>query len=350
MRLIRLPHLPRLSRIVAIGVVALLLAVDAPGLPGSAAGAASRTPQGGCHGVHASAVKTLPAGVAAPGRALVVVGSVNLRAGPSIDCPLVGSLGFGAQVALHPGLLASGGYYWRKVTTAHRDAYSVASAFQDVPATQPPFVPILMYHHIAEGTDRYHVPPAQFAQQLAWLSGNGYVSITPDDLYKALYQGMALPAHPVMLTIDDGNPSTTTFKQLLDQYGFRGVYFLPSYAHLTADQIRELDRSGEVCDHTVSHPFLNQLGYADQAWQITANQQWLEGIVGHPVRCFAYPFGAYNAVTEQILAQDGFTMAFNAWGGACPLSQNVDHFHILRKEIDPVFDLNTFATVVIKGW
>lgn len=340
----------RLVRTISAAAFAFLLVATGYGLLSLPAGAARSMATGGCHGVHAAAVKTAPKGFAAPGRALVVVGSVNLRAGPSVDCPITGSLGFGAQVYLRSGLLEGGGIYWRKVTTPSGDGYSIATAYEDVPATQPPFVPILMYHHIAFGNDNYHVPPAEFAQQLAWLSASGYVSITPDDLYKALYQGMALPAHPIMLTIDDGNPSTATFEQMLDQYGFRGVYFLPSYAQLTADQIRELDRSGEVCGHTVSHPFLNQLSYADQAWQITSNQQWLEGIVGHPVRCFAYPFGVYNAATEQILAQDGFTLAFNAWGGACPLSKSVDHYHILRKEIDPVFSLNTFATVVINGW
>ena len=295
-------------------------------------------------------VTGIPQGYAAIGNALVVAGAVNLRAGPSVDCPIVGSLGFGTQVDIRSGLIRHGQHSWREVTTPSGDGYTVAGVYQAFPATQPRFVPILMYHHIAAGDDNLHVAPAAFGQQLAWLRDHHYVSITPDDLYRALYRGMALPAHPVMLTIDDGDPSTTAFKHLLDKYGFRGVYFLPNYAEQTPAQIRNLDRSGQVCGHTASHPYLNQLSYDDQYWQITNNQQWLEDIVGHPVRCFAYPFGAYDANTDAVLRNAGFTIAFNATGGACPRSGAVDQYHIRRKEIDKVFDIDTFAQIVTLGW
>lgn len=306
--------------------------------------------KGTCTSPAAKPVSTAPKGWAAPGKALVTVGALNMRSGPSTDCPIVGSLGFGMQVTIHNDLLKDGEYYWRKVTTTEGDGYTLASAYQNVPATPPAFVPVLMYHHIEAGNDNLHVPPAEFEQQMKWLHDHGYVSITPDDLYKALYKGLPLPAKPIMLTIDDGNPSTEFFKQVLDKYGFRGVYFLPNYAKLTEDQIRVLDKSGQVCAHTTSHPFLDTLTYDDQNWQITNNQQWLEGILKHPVDCFAYPFGRYNDSTNQILTNDGFKIAFNAWGGASPISSNVDPLHVLRKEIDPQFDLPTFIEIVTKGW
>ena len=295
-------------------------------------------------------VVDVPRGFVASGSALVVASAVNLRAGPSITCPIVGSLGFGMRVDIRSGLLKHDQDNWRWVSTPSGDGYTIAGVYQKDPVTQPPFVPVLMYHHIAAGDDDLHVPPDVFEQQLAWLRDHDYVSITPDDLFKALYRGLALPENPVMLTIDDGDPSAMTFKSLLHRYGYRGVYFLPNYAEQTPAQIQELDRSGKVCGHTASHPYLNQLSYADQGWQITDNQRWLEGIVGHPVRCFAYPFGASDTNTEAVLRAADFTIAFDATGGVCPRSANVDQYHIRRKEIDPVFDIATFARIVTQDW
>src|SRR5215218_10315477 len=41
-----------------------------------------------------------PQGTIGPGRALVTVGALNLRAGPGTDCPVVGSMGFGMTVEM----------------------------------------------------------------------------------------------------------------------------------------------------------------------------------------------------------------------------------------------------------
>ena len=321
-------------------------ASTADGKPATADDNACPTPGAGSM----SQVTTVPQGFVAPGRALVVAGAVNLRRGPSIACPIVGSLGFGTRVDIESGVVRHEDDNWRRVSTPSGEGFTIAGVYQSIPAVEPTFIPVLMYHHIAAGDDSLHIPPGVFEEQLAWLRAHGYVSITPSDLFKALYRGLALPANPVMLTIDDGDPSTTTFKHLLDAYGFRGVYFLPNYASQTPEQIRELDRSGQVCGHTASHPYLNQLGYADQNSQITNNQQWLEEVVGHPVRCFAYPFGASDTNTEAVLRAAGFTIAFDATGGVCPRSASVDQYHIRRKEIDPVFDLATFARIVTQDW
>lgn len=391
-RRIRLPKLHGISQIITVAVVALLL-IGAGGyavsrlrasntstmlsptatpltiaqknppstpsaMPGLAATPAKATPgnqaqvtsKGACKTSNAKPVSKAPDGLIAPGKAMVSVDALNMRSGPSTDCPIVGSLSYGMQVEIGSELLKDGDYLWRKVKTPEGEGYTIASSYQNLPSTKPTFVEILMYHHISDGNDNLHVPADQFEQQLAWLKDNGYVSITPDELYQALYKGGALPAKPIMLTIDDGNPSTETFKDLLDKYGFRGVYFLPNYAELTEDQIRALDKSGEVCAHTVSHQFLGQLSYDDQQYQIVNNKQWLEKIVGHPVTCFAYPFGSYNTDTDTILTKAGFTIAFNAWGGPSPISSDVDPLHVLRKEIDPVFGIDTFAQIATQGW
>jgi peptidoglycan/xylan/chitin deacetylase (PgdA/CDA1 family) len=320
-----------------------VLAVTTPGV-----GVAEETKRP-CTVEGATPVTEIPADLAEPGDALVTVGMLNLRAGPSTDCPIVGSLGFGMQVRIDDELLEHGEHLWRRVETPVGNGYTVASGFQGLPEVAPTAVPVVMYHHIDESGGRYSVSPGAFAAQLAWLRDNGYISITPMDLYNARYHDMPLPARPVMLTIDDGYPSTRTFRQLLDAYGFRGVYFLPNYTSLSPEEIRALADSGEVCGHTVSHPFLEHLDYGGQWAEIVGNKVWLEGIVGRPVTCFAYPFGSYNGITRQVLADAGHLIAFNAWGGMATVTPDADPYHVLRMEVYGSYDLQAFINLVTVG-
>lgn len=332
------------NRIIAL-VLAMLVALGAYGAAVPTVGAAADAKRP-CKVAGAKPARDVPAWLASPGEALVTVGGVNLRAGPSIDCPVIGTLGFGAQVHISDELLEHDRHLWRKVDTPIGEGYTIASAYQGMPAIAPSAVPVLMYHHIDYSGGRYSVSPDVFAAQLAWLRDNGFVSITPNDLYNARYNGMPLPARPVMLTIDDGNPSTVTFKQLLDEHGFRGTYFLPNSTVLTADQIRELAYSGEVCGHTVTHASLDRLDYHGQYAEIANNKLWLEGIIGRPVTCFAYPFGAYNDVSRQVVADSGYQTAFNAWGGMAVISPDADPYHILRTEVYGYYNFQEFVSIV----
>lgn len=330
----------RVFTLLLIVLVALGACVSA-----TPAGAADQTRRN-CRVSHAKPARDVPAWLAEPGEALVTVGVVNLRAGPATDCPVIGTLAFGTQVKIIDELVEHDAQLWRKVATPLGEGYTVATAYQSLPAVAPAFVPVLMYHHIDYSGGRYSVSPEVFAAQLAWLRDNGYVSITPKDLYNARYHGMPLPARPVMLTIDDGAPSTMTFKQLMDQHGFRGVYFLPNATSLTAGQIQELAYSGEVCGHTVSHASLDRLDYHGQYAEVANNKVWLEGIVGGPVTCFAYPYGAYNDFSRQVVADAGYLTAFNAWGGVAVISPDADPYHILRSEVYGGYDFDTFVGLV----
>src|SRR5581483_4103848 len=82
------------------------------------------------------------------------------------------------------------------------------------PAGQPRAiqVPILMYHYVSANPQwpadpaRTHlsVTPKAFAAQISYLRLAGYTTITLDDLARALSDGAALPAKPIILTFDDG--------------------------------------------------------------------------------------------------------------------------------------------------
>ena len=84
------------------------------------------------------------------------------------------------------------------------------------------------------------------------------------------------------------------FAEIVTSYGFRPVFFWPNYAKLTAEEMRWLASLGEACGHTVSHQRLREMGWSAQLDEIAPNKAWIEGILGEPITCFAYPFGAYD--------------------------------------------------------
>lgn len=211
-----------------------------------------------------------------------------------------------------------------------------------VPAESPPDVPVLMYHSIQENGAEYQVTEAQLEEQLAWLAQNGYESITSADLLAWMTYRAPLPEKPIMISIDDGNSSDWTFLELLERYGFEGIFSLPNYAELTASQIRTLDRAGEVCGHTVSHENLSTLSYDDQVYQIFENKKYLEDILGNKITCFAYPFGAYSGLTPYVVIEAGYLMAFNVNGGLQALDGSIDRWHIPRVNVSGNGTLDDF--------
>lgn len=210
-------------------------------------------------------------------------------------------------------------------------------------------IPILLYHRIDPDPAEYAVTPEQLEGQFAWLNANGYVAVTPSDLLAALNGWATLPANPVMLTVDDGWASQSLFVEAAARHGIRAAWFLPNYAAFSPDQIRALHASGEVCGHTVNHVNLGQAAYEEQVREVVDNKLWLEGIVGAPIACFAYPFGSYTDETVQVVIDAGYQIAFTAWGGAAPLDGSLDRWRVQRINVDGSYSLEQLAAVMHGG-
>lgn len=211
-----------------------------------------------------------------------------------------------------------------------------------IPPNSPPTVPVLMYHSIQAKGAEYQVTAAQLEEQLQWLSQHGYESITSAELLAWMTYGAPLPEKPIIISIDDGNSTDWLFLELLERYGFQGVFSLPNYAQMTASQIRTLDRAGEVCGHSVSHENLSTLSYEQQLYQVAENKKYLENILGNEITCFAYPFGAYNSLTPYVVIEAGYLMAFDVSGGPQPLDGTIDRWHILRINVNGYGTLDDF--------
>jgi peptidoglycan/xylan/chitin deacetylase (PgdA/CDA1 family) len=212
----------------------------------------------------------------------------------------------------------------------------------------PARVPILVYHTVDESGNTYSISRRQLNQQCRWLVEHGYTSITLRQFWRAA-RGLAdLPPHPVILTNDDGDPSTRMFARILDRYGLVGTYFVNNVSPLTRRQIRSLAERGSVEAHTVSHVALSGLDYEDQVAEIAENRAYLEEITGQPVRFLAWPYGDVNESAIDAATAADIVAAFALGGTAADLDVT-DRYVIPRMTIFVDDDLEMFAAKVRGG-
>jgi peptidoglycan/xylan/chitin deacetylase (PgdA/CDA1 family) len=195
-------------------------------------------------------------------------------------------------------------------------------------------VPILMYHYIRPdpGPDDpigqgLSVSPELFAEHLAYLAEEEFSPISMADLADIWEGRKELPPKPIVLTFDDGyRDFYTNAWPLLREYGFPSTVYLitsvidqPSY--LTREMILEMDATGLVDfgSHTIYHPSLPALADADAEDEIVDSKRVLEEMLGHPVRTFCYPTGAYSDRDVALVDTAGYALAVTTeWDYADP--------------------------------
>lgn len=199
----------------------------------------------------------------------------------------------------------------------------------------------LCYHSIAaDGPPFVSVAPEAFERQLALLRRRGFRSGSLDDL-RALAAGGRPPARLAFITFDDGYlDNHETARPLLEEYGFRGIFFLipplldgglalawprvearrrshprimRSMTWAMAESLR--DAGHDVGSHTLTHPRLPDLGEDELAAELGDSRAELERRLG---RCdaVAYPFGASSARVEAAAAAAGYALGFTLPFGA----------------------------------
>lgn len=201
-----------------------------------------------------------------------------------------------------------------------------------------PGVPILMYHDVSPDPEpafrRYAVTVREFSQQMRWLAESGYEPIDLDVLLAARRGHGTLPAHPVVITFDDGLQSCADHAvPVLRDHGFTAVFFLvtdlvgatsrwmlaeidvelPLFGWETA---RALAGAGFQCGaHTVTHPRLTTIDPARCHEELTGARQRLEQELGRPAAHLAYPFGDWDAAVREMAAEAGYETACSTRAG-----------------------------------
>ncbi len=229
-------------------------------------------------------------------------------------------------------------------------------------------VPIFMYHHVS------HLPTSNpldysltvttsdFEEQLIWLQQHGYQSITQTELFDALYDGKALPAHPMMLTFDDGYEDVyTDALPALLAHQYRGVFYIITGkiggAYMTWDQIRTLAQDGmQISSHTVHHVNVgNPPAGTSTHIELASSQHTLETLLDEPIQFFCYPSGEpfhHDTVLQQQnvlkeLLQDGYVGATLDPFSLFTAIQNAQTPYLLnRLRVSGGEDLNSFVGIL----
>jgi len=195
---------------------------------------------------------------------------------------------------------------------------------------------IVGYHGVADcdlrrDLSRLQTPPAQFARHVELLAAAGFRFTTMTAAADDLAATRPRPGLAV-ITFDDGlRNNHSTALPILDAVGAPATVYVASGfiggvnpwlttdaggAMLNEEEIRELARAGwEIGAHTVDHPDMATLGYAECRAQIDASRERLESITEGPVDTFAYPFGRYGEAAVAAVKDSGMRAALTTGSG-----------------------------------
>lgn len=198
--------------------------------------------------------------------------------------------------------------------------------------------PILLYHRIVPGQsdNPYNLSPQEFEDQMRYLSENGYIAITINQLRQAIIHGSELPEKPVVISFDDGDISV--YKNafpIMQKYNFVGVAYLVSTyletpGYMSYRQVKDLIKGGwEIGSHTARHQDLSTSSSLDT--EIIGSKADLEKYLGIEINSFAYPFGKYNQNSMEKVSE----WYSNAVGLGASITQKESNLYYLwRRPID----------------
>jgi peptidoglycan/xylan/chitin deacetylase (PgdA/CDA1 family) len=195
---------------------------------------------------------------------------------------------------------------------------------------------VLMYHHIADDTPASTSTRVEvFQAHLDYLAEHHTVV----DLVWALERlqaGESIPDNAVALTFDDAYINVyTTAWPMLEAANFPFTVFVAtqpvdqgSRLSIQWDQLREMHAAGvRLLNHSHDHDYMVRSEAYDEAWResvianITHAQNRLTEELGtEPPKVFAYPFGEYNNLLQEILADLGYIAMGQHSGGIAEFS------------------------------
>ena len=222
---------------------------------------------------------------------------------------------------------------------------AVGRAFSAEARPEGIFLPVIMYHSITEHpSGDYQITPDAFAEDLRYLRANGYESVSVAQLLAYTEGTGTLPAHPVLLTFDDGfYNNLSAALPLLEQYDMCAVvsvvgYYtdvtaardphVPAYSYLEWEDIRALLRSGriEIGSHTYDlHSNEERAGcsilfgeeeeaYTEMLRQdVGLLQSRMQEETGYTPVVFAYPYGFICRESIPVLRELGFVCTLTCY-------------------------------------
>lgn len=186
-------------------------------------------------------------------------------------------------------------------------------------------VPVLCWHQLRDwrpGDSAYSrasliCPPAAFRAQLDALHAGGFTTVSPDEHLAHLTTGAPLPPKPVLLSFDDSQGSQISVGvPELAKRSMRATFFIMTVPlgkpdWMSRDDVKRLHDTGHtVAAHTYDHHRVDRYAGPDWDTQLAKPRATLEGIIGAPVRHFAYPYGAWSPDDLTHLDQAGYVTGY----------------------------------------
>jgi len=215
---------------------------------------------------------------------------------------------------------------------------------------------ILLYHDVG-GSDLYlTVPSKKFEAQMKYLKEGGYSIMSLSTLVALLREGQSPQPKTVVLTFDDAYTShLSVVLPILEKYGFQGTFFVATGSMgstlnnsenkpqtiLNADALQKLEASpcADIQPHSLSHREFTTLGREEVRKEIEESRALLEVLLNKKCTFFAYPRGAQDAVSRNVVREAGFVAAVSVMEGMAGLSsdlyvlpRNTIHGHVSHAE------------------
>ncbi len=176
-----------------------------------------------------------------------------------------------------------------------------------LPGQATPPVPVLCYHGFrddsASSRGALTTTYKRFEAMLKVLQRGGYTTCFPDHVPDGL-------GRPVILTFDDGTRDQLRAAELMEEYGFRGIFFViprrvltGSNRSMTGEDVRELAGKGHrIAPHGYSHEMMPESPREVEASR-DSSPAVLARILGDAftAKDFAFPFGHYDSKTVSLL-------------------------------------------------
>lgn len=242
---------------------------------------------------------------------------------------LVGSILFSATIILQNfGLLK--GFDKLQLAGASQIPQESKQEARTIDPDQVLRVPILLYHYVEYIKDEkdtirksLNINPNIFERQVQTLLSGGFTFMRASDLGDVLDGKFVVPKKPVLLTFDDGyRDFYTDVFPILKKYRIKAtVYIVPGFIDgpnsMYFWQLKEISESGlvDIGAHTMNHVHLEGLPLGRVQDEVLESKKVLEKNLGISVVSFAYPNGAFDKQSIEVIKNAGFTTAVTTTPG-----------------------------------
>jgi len=227
-------------------------------------------------------------------------------------------------------------------------------------------IPILVYHEIIddENTPKellskmapsYYVKKENFENQMAFLSANGFKTISLKKLLSYLNNPLRNESFDksVVITFDDGYQGNYIYAfPTLRKYNFSATFFI-TVNYITNpfmmawEQIEQMSKEGmSIQSHTSSHFFLKRADNKTLRKELSESKEILENRLGKKVYFISLPHGSANSQYPEVANELGYKGGCSSRiGFAC---KDSDVYLLPRIRVSGRFNISQFRRIVKK--